>query len=256
MKLTMKRFSELILDVFFPNQCVACNKAVPMDMVFCEECAAKLEYLPETPWQAMFPPEINGAHPSFDYANALFFYDGTAREAVLNFKDKAALSLAAYSAERLVLKLESDGFDRIDLVTSVPMHRSKRLERGYDQARVFAEAMAEQLNVPYDGTLLGRRRSRMAQHERGMSERFASADKTYFLTDPARTLEGKRILICDDIFTTGATLDKCASLLKKSAAEKVGVLTICLTDSFGRGESAGRLGGDPFEKGSSPKPPH
>ena len=119
-------------------------------------------------------------------------------------------------------------------MTSVPMHRSKRQERGYDQAERFARAAAEQLGLGFDGELLAHRRSRMAQHERGKTERFESADATYFLPDPSRDLTGKHILICDDIFTTGATLDKCASLLKELGAERVSVLTICLTDHFGR----------------------
>ncbi len=234
MKLTKKQLAGQILDIFFPNRCAACEKHIPIDEVFCPKCLGRLEFLPQIAWQAIFPPEINGSEPSFDYANALFLYDGTAKQAVLNFKDCYALKLGDFAAERLLLKLENDGIEDISLVTSVPMHWFKRSERGYDQAAYFAKAVAERLGLGYDGKLLGHRRSRMAQHERGKEERFLSADKTYFVTDPKRDLSGKHILICDDIFTSGATLDKCAALLKQLGAEKVSVLTICLTDSFGR----------------------
>ena len=233
MKTKTQRFLGAILDIFFPNQCCACKRPIPMDETFCKECEEKLEYLPDLSWKLMFPQSINGKRPDYDYANAVFLYAGTAKQAILGFKDHFALPLADYAAERLSLKLDSDGIDDIDLVTCVPIHRSKKLRRGYDQAERFAKAMAEVLGKEHDGSILGHTKSRVAQHQRGMTERFESAEKTYFLREDKPDISGRHILICDDIFTTGATINKCASLLKQAGAEKVSAVTICLTDSLG-----------------------
>lgn len=226
--------SDFLLDIVFPNFCPACGRAVPWDEVFCEECEPKLEYIDELPWQAVFPADLNGEPPSFDRAESLFLYEGTAKDAVLAFKDGSALKLADHAAKRLVLKLDSDDDDRIDIVTAVPMHKKKQSSRGYNQAEVFAKAMAKQLDCACDNKLLGHKKSTRAQHKRMRDERFKAAGETYYILDESRSLEGKTILICDDIFTTGATINACAALLKRLGAKKVIAATICRTDSFGR----------------------
>ena len=135
-KTTLRGYSELLrdflLDLVFPARCPACHRVVGWNSYFCAECERKLEYLEEVPWQAVFPYKIGDDEPAFDRAEALFRYEGTAREAVLSFKYRRSRKLAAYAAKRLAEKLAADETDRISLVTSVPMHYRKRLDRGYD----------------------------------------------------------------------------------------------------------------------------
>ena len=223
--------SDFILDIFFPNFCPGCGRTVPWDDVFCKKCASKLEYLEELPWQALFSAEINGETPSFDGAEALFQYKGTAKAAVLRFKNGSALKFADYVAERIVLKLDTDKFNKPDIITAVPMHRKKQAERTYNQAQVFAKAMAKQLGCDTDFKLLGHKKSSVVQHKRSRSERFKAADETYYIRKKANRLDGKCVMICDDIFTTGATLNSCSGLLKKLGANKVIVVTMCRTEN-------------------------
>lgn len=233
MKIPRLLCSDFLLDIIFPNFCPSCGRTVPWDEVFCEECEPKLEYIGEIPWQAVFPADIDGEPPSFDRAESLFLYEGTAKQAVLAFKDGSALKLAEHAAKRLVLKLD-DCADEIDIVTAVPMHKKKQRNRGYNQAAVFAKAMAKELDAECELKLLGHRKSTRAQHKRMREERFKAAAETYYPLDKSRSLEGKTVLICDDIFTTGATINACASILKSLGAKKVIAVTICRTDSFGK----------------------
>lgn len=228
-KLSSHRFSDLLFDVFFPFHCPGCGVVVGSDVCFCDECEKELEYLEDLPWQTFFPASISGRGVSFDAASALFYYEGTARKAVRAFKFSNCTPFADYAAERMAIKLENDITDRIDIITSVPMNAVNRRRRGYDQAELFARALSEKLGISYDASLLGHKFRYFSQHSKTSKEqRTKAADNTYFIKDDAKLIDGKNILICDDIFTTGSTIDACGRLLKEMGAAKVFACTICL----------------------------
>lgn len=226
-----KRCCDYLLDIFYPNRCPSCGKVIAWNMRLCDDCLDVLPYIENYPWQSLYPHEINGEAPAFDYANSLFWYEGTAQNAVLTLKSGSGKGFAEFAAERIVLKLESDGIalSPDDIVTAVPMSRRRRLERGYNQAELFADNIAEILKVKADFKLLHRRYSKLAQHELGRAERLAAADEQYCIKDKSVKLDGKNVLLCDDIFTSGATVDKCSALLKEMGADKVYAVTVCRT---------------------------
>ncbi len=229
-KAKTRRLFEFLLDLVYPTRCPACGKVIGYDERFCADCESRLEYVEPVPWQAMFPAEIGGEQPAFDCAEALFRYEGTARKSVLSLKYRGNRSIAKYAADRLPEKLASDGIEHIDLITSVPMHFLKRLARGYDQAEIFASELSRETGVPRGKRLLGHTRRRRSQHELSAAERRTAAESTYFIRSREdKPLAGKVVLLCDDIFTTGSTANKCAKLLKELGAEKVVVAVICLT---------------------------
>lgn len=226
--------SDFFLDILYPNRCPGCGCVVGWNEVFCKECEDKLEYLENVPWQSIFPSKVNGHPPNFDYANALFRYEGMARKSVLAFKNKAALKLADFTADRLPDKFVEDGIiDGIyptDIVTAVPMHRSKRIKRGYNQAEVLARALADRLKLKCDFKLIGHNNISVSQHQQeNIKERYEAADSTYYICKKAARLDGKNVILCDDIFTTGATVDKCSELLKELGAKQVYIAAICRT---------------------------
>ena len=230
MMLNRPRFlcSDFFLDLFYPTRCPGCMRVIGWDMQICEECESELEYLDSTPWQAQMPDEINSTEPYFDRVEALFEYSGKARDAVLALKYRRGVRFADYVSERIIEKLAVDDGDDADIITSVPMHRSKKRKRGYDQAEVFARALSRETGIKYVPDILAHRRKSISQHELGKAQRFISAESTYYIRREV-SLKGKRIILCDDIFTTGATANTCARLLKQMGAEKVTVVSICRT---------------------------
>lgn len=221
--------SDFWLDILYPMRCPCCDKVIAWNQVICGNCESDLPYIREMPWQALFPAKINGKEPSFDYANALFWYKDGAKNAVLALKKRNAVKFAKYSAERLVLKLEDDELGKTDIITAVPMHRKKVRSRGYNQAEIFAEYLAAEMKLPCNFDLLKRKRSDFEQHSLGKDDRFAAAEEMYYSEKDIGELDGKTVLLCDDIFTSGATVDKCSALLKRLGAKKVYVVTICRT---------------------------
>ncbi|MGN0632822.1 MAG: ComF family protein [Oscillospiraceae bacterium] len=220
--------SDFFLDIFFPNRCASCDAVIEWDKVLCGECEDALEYIEERPWQALFPSEINGEAPFFDAAEALFWYKGAAKDAVLGLKYRKAANFAEYAGERLSEKLDNDIIGVIDLVTAVPMHSSKKKSRGYNQAELIAQSISKHMNIPYKNDILVHKRSSVEQHSLKGDERNKAAEKTYSVKDDGISLDGKCVLICDDVFTTGSTLNKCSGLLKQAGAKRVIAASVVL----------------------------
>ncbi len=120
-------------------------------------------------------------------------------------------------------------FDDIDLVTCVPMSKTKLLDRKYNQAEVFAKHMSKRLGKSFNGKLLQRKHNNIEQHMLSSEQRRENAENVYHIHNKYNDIKGKNILICDDVITTGATMSKCIRLLKEMGADKVYVAAICTT---------------------------
>jgi competence protein ComFC len=201
--------------------------------MICDDCERTLPYIEQLPWQSLFPYKIGETPCEFDYANSLFWYKDRARRALLSLKYRNGIKFAYYSAKRLVLKFDEDGIADVDIVTAVPMNLINRVQRGYNQAEVIAKQIAVNLNLPYDFGILAKKFSLISQHDKkSAAERFQSASRIFTVRKKrAYKIEGKNILLCDDVFTSGATANACARLLKSSGANKVYVCTLCRTTS-------------------------
>ncbi|WP_302940662.1 ComF family protein [Ruminococcus sp.] len=151
-------------------------------------------------------------------------------KAIHQLKDDRQLNFAEYSAKLLGNVLRENGIvQQADIITSVPMHRSKRRKRGYDQAQKLAHFTAMELGIREDHRLLGRTRDTAEQHTLTASERKTHAEEIYFSLPDHADIKGKNILLFDDVYTTGATLNVCSRLLKEMGAKKVFCAAIATT---------------------------
>ncbi|MBR1764904.1 MAG: ComF family protein [Ruminococcus sp.] len=209
------RAAGALMDFAFPPSCPCCGRLTEKDRPICGECEEKL--VPAR--LSVSPPE------GCEYSASAFVYDGPAKSGVLSMKDGAGRAFAAYTAELLAPRVGSSA----TLVTSVPMHALKRLARGSDQAEVFGRMLAERLGLPYKKGLLRCRLSLKRQHDLAAPERRIHAESIFEKAPDAESLEGQRVIICDDILTTGSTLSVCARLLLELGAKEVGAVTVCRT---------------------------
>ena len=111
-------------------------------------------------------------------------------------------------------------YDTVDRVVPVPLHWRKRLRRGYNQAEVFAEKLAEEMGLPMNARLIRRVKKTKRQKELGPAERRKNLEGAFAFAKPGQ-MKYCRILLVDDIYTTGSTVDAIASLLKVNGAEQV-----------------------------------
>ena len=163
----------------------------------------------------------------FNGCVAPFYNEGIAQKAMYEFKFRKKEYIASFFAEQMALFVKQC-FPEIefDLVTFVPMHFLKRISRGYNQSFLLAEKISKILNIPLVYSLLGAKFKWKTQHSMAFKERFKNVKDKYYCKEK---IEGKTVLLVDDIKTTGATLDECAKQLMVCGANKVYCITGLMT---------------------------
>jgi len=163
---------------------------------------------------------------AFERARSYGIYDGALVRAILLLKWERMEPVGAWFADRLAEIIRSEG-ERMagDIVVPVPLHRDRERERGYNQARLISKPLARRLGLPHKALLLMRTRPRPNKQVLSLEERWESV-RGAFATRPGSQVDKKRVLLVDDVMTTGATLDACARALLESGAKSVLGLTV------------------------------
>lgn len=212
-----------------PRLCPVCGKALDGDEQWlCRNCLAKL---PRTRYEEV---EFNTMEQHFagkipiERATAYFFYEkGSPYASILHdIKYHSVPRMGQWLTARAVRDMSSNHFfEGLDVVTAVPLHRSKLAKRGYNQSEYLARGIADELGIPYV-ELLKAVRPHSTQTHKGAIERWQNIQGNYALKKDADRLAGKHILLVDDVITTGSTLCVCASLLKEIPEVKVSLFTL------------------------------
>ncbi|MGI8961346.1 MAG: ComF family protein [Bryobacteraceae bacterium] len=163
---------------------------------------------------------------NFDAAYSFGSYEGPLRKLIHLFKYAKVESLALPLSRLLLRAMPIDA--RFDVVIAIPMHWRKRWERGFNQAELLAEPVAKRYRLRLS-TNLGRKRYTKAQAALTEVQRRDNL-KDSFCVRNAQQIAGKRILLIDDVFTTGATLRSAAAILKAAGAAHVTALTLARVD--------------------------
>ena len=203
----MKLLSQF-LDLLFPPKCPFCGKILDAPGI-CPACRAALPWVPDGETVRELPGGVRCAAP--------LWYGGLAREGLLRFKFQGH-SAAAQTLGELIAQCTAEHFGgEFDTVTWVPVSRKRLRQRGYDQAELLARSACRLWGVSAE-RLLEKRRDTPAQSslESADARRENVAD-----VYQARNAAGKRVLLIDDICTTGATLASCARTLREAGAESV-----------------------------------
>jgi ComF family protein len=159
---------------------------------------------------------------AYDHASALGIYEKGLAATILELKKTPAIparvrNLIAHAALRL---------PTCDVVVPVPLSKLRMLERGFNQARLIADVVAPVAAAPVDAFSLARV-SATAAHRIGMDDRARELSvRNVFAVERRKLVAGKRVLLVDDVFTTGATASACAAVLKKNGAAEVNVFTL------------------------------
>jgi ComF family protein len=245
---------DAIVSVLFPAGCRLCEQLLVRAnrVPICEECLASFAAIPGRVCQICgSPPETSfGTIPRspeatdtteadqplcaacrvrtyrFDRARSYAVYDGALVRAIVMLKFERIEPLGRWFAERLVevVRREAETL-AADVVVPVPLHRERERERGYNQADLIAKPLAKRLGLPYRAALLMRTRPRPDKQVLSLSERWESV-RGAFATRPGSQVDKLRVLLVDDVVTTGATLDACAKALRGAGAKSVIGLTV------------------------------
>ena len=209
---------ELFIRLFFPLRCLGCDSLIPIDskVPFCNKCFMSLKSA-QTSSKLSVPPD------HCDEVWVLFRYsEDTVKHTVFHMKKYFSTPFCDFFISKCnELFSKTDILDNLDLITFVTRSTKEKLKSGVDQAEMMAKAISKITKIPYAKTLK-RVREADVQHTLTREERLKNV-KGLFHSD--KDLKGKRILLLDDVFTTGATISECAKVLKKAGAVSVKVLT-------------------------------
>ena len=211
-----------ILDLLFPQKCTFCRRLLKSgENGMCAACARDVPYT------------RGNAKRSGDFFSVCvspLYYEGNVREAILRFKFRNATSYAGLFGRLIADCIRDNLAGEYDLISWVPLSAKRLKKRGYDQAMLLAMAAALELDDVAVETLV-KHTDVPAQSGLGSAEkRRANVSGSYAASDP-ELIAGKRILLIDDIVTTGSTLSECARTLLGAGAEKVVCATLARTES-------------------------
>ena len=237
----LSEWKEGLLDVLFPPTCVHCGEAVDSESplrTLCLACSRTVHlirppacsvcghpfYGPEDDERVC--PHCEGLVPAFDQGRSLVLFRGAARSLMLELKYRRGLPVLRDFASLLKQHAELCEWMRGASLVPVPMHPLKRRERGYNQTELIAEAFVRALGGELvQRPLLQRIRYSKSQTSFDRRARRTNLANTFEVVPQAKIAPQERILLLDDVFTTGSTLNRCAQALRNAGAQRIDVLT-------------------------------
>lgn len=209
----------IINDFLFPPKCVLCKNVLKKNETdYCNHCR-------------IHAPEYTKAKSSISFLagwTTVWYYSGDVRKSILRYKFGNKRSYADAYGRSLAMKILEDLPDDIDCITWAPVSKLRKLRRGYDQVELFANVIAGELKVPLKQLLKKVRHTPAQSSLDSESKRRANVMGAYQVTDK-QIVEGKRILLLDDVFTTGATASECAKTLLFAGAKDVFFASLAVT---------------------------
>lgn len=215
----------MILDIFFPNRCIACSRIIEADLLACPLCMEQIHFthtgyfedsFMKQKCRLLFPVENAFALMNFEKENA-------SRQIIHDLKYRSRENigkiLANWTTERLDFQNEKP-----DLLVPVPLHPKKLKERGYNQLHLFTETLSAFYNIPFDHEAVKRNYYSKAQALKDKQHRLETKN-TFSIT---KEISNKHIMLIDDVFTTGNTLATIAWEILKSGNNKVSVLVMAV----------------------------
>lgn len=226
----VETIKEIILEQLFPYTCPFCGTVISFRELYCNSCAEKLHWINEQYCArcGKIPCNCEESENQLDGMIAAVEYDPCISKAITNFKYHQYYQYVKAFTKMIILRYEQmEPKEHFDGIVFVPMHPKHQKKREYNHAEVLARSLGTYFSLPVL-PLLKKGKQVSMQHFLDRMERKKNAEESYELIRYV-DLSGKNLLLCDDIVTTGATMNRCASLLKSCGAEKVYGIAIAST---------------------------
>jgi len=232
-------FVKSLLDLAFPRYCAGCHGRIGDEFLYlCWNCMANIR-LVKPPYCLLCGDPAHGdlpkkyfcagcarKKPFFDCARSALIYSGLTKEMILDFKYRGAIWLSSDMGQLMFACLSAHfNVANIECVTYVPLFKTRERERTYNQSFLLAMEVAKRLNLRVNDFLM-RLQATVSQTYLTSSERKNNVKGKFAIKNDRRNLEGRRVLLVDDVMTTGATVNECARMLKQAGAQEVLVLTL------------------------------
>jgi ComF family protein len=220
--MTLKAIAKNLINLLYPRYCESCKKSMAADSAapVCVSCAGRIKK------NAHAQSESKDAGRHFTIARSACIYEGILKELIHSFKYKGKITLAEALSSYMIEAASSDEALTcgINAVTFVPMQDNLISKRDYNHSQVLAGRIARALGLPLVDVLKKIRRTR-PQNELSREERLTNLIGAFGIRDKRQTA-GLKVLLIDDVMTTGATFDECAKILMENGAKEVRCLAL------------------------------
>ncbi len=207
----MSRLTKWIAELLFPRKCVLCQRLLEREET--DLCHACRVHAPEHPLPRT-------ARPFLKSWTALWYYEDSVRKSILRFKFSGRRGYAEQYGRLLAMKILRDLPESYDVLTWVPVSSRRKRKRGYDQVELLARAVGRELGLEPKMLLIKIRDNPPQSGISGQAERRANVLGVYTVQERDAYM-GRRVLLLDDVITTGATLGECARMLLTTGAKEV-----------------------------------
>lgn len=234
----LARAASRVLDILFPPSCLKCGAELEASGALCATCWPKIRFI-APPYCACcglpFAYDVGAGAlcgpcvqdpPLFDRARAVFVYDDVSRDLVLSFKH-ADQTQSAPGYGKWLARAGAELLTDADLLIPVPLHRRRLFARRYNQAALLVHALAKETGRRAAPDGLIRVKKTQPHIDMGRNERQQNVAGAFRVHPKwAETVAGARVVLVDDVFTTGATVSSCARVLRAAGAARIDVLTL------------------------------
>lgn len=207
----IKLLIKTIIDFIYPPKCIFCNDILKIGSkdLICEKCIYDFPILDN-----MFFIDKNNGNTGFSIVK----YNDIISQSIHRFKYNDNPEYAKIYAEIIFKYIIKYNFlSKIDCLTSVPIHHKKQKKRGFNQAELIALHFSQLTNIPYK-TLLIRTRNTLPQSQIEFNKRYENLNNAFKIKE-GENIKNKKILIIDDIYTSGSTIKHCRDILEQNGAE-------------------------------------
>ena len=216
----IKKILNKIINLIYPNVCGICGQICEQDI--CEKCKDKIEKI------IVCKKDIyNEKNFFYDEHMYLFNYKNDIRSKIIEYKfNEKPYMYKAFAQIFINNEKICDFLKSYDIIIPVPIHKKRNNLRGYNQSELIAKEISKEIqNLSIENNVLYKYKNTNPQSLLNKNERIQNAKNAYQIKNE-QIIKNKKIIIFDDIYTTGSTVNECARVLKQAGAKKIGILTI------------------------------
>ncbi len=238
---------QTLLDLLYPVRCPICGEIViPKEQMACNGCKEKLIYIGEPRCKRCSKPieedekeycsDCERKKFHYERGYAVWVYDDAMKKSIAAYKYHSKKEYSNFYIHEM-LRLYSAALHKLalDAIIPVPIHRSKYLERGYNQAELLAKGIGRDLKLPVLTKLLIRNKKTLPQKKLSNKERWKNLSEAFAFNEQflnTGTTSIKKVLLVDDIYTTGSTVEACSNVLKSHGIDEVYFIVLCIGKGY------------------------
>lgn len=234
-----------IIDFIYPRRCAICGEIViPKGNYVHERCREKLSYIKDPccvkcgksveSEEVEYCFDCSKKNYHYKKGYSVFLYEAFIKQSIVAFKYQGKKEYADFYVDEIIkqYKLKIKAI-RPDVIIPVPIHHAKRLERGFNQAEIIAQGIGKALKLPVDTELLIRNKNTLPQKELNDKERLKNLQQAFRINPKKKSkVPLNTVLLVDDIYTTGSTIEACTNILNDYGIKTVYFISICIGQGY------------------------